>query len=89
MVISGIKEGGTELKIAIDIDNTLCTTTEAVLEYINENIGTKNFGNARFVRNMYEKTVVKHATNTKDKKRTDLLTTISKDDVNIDNLIKE
>lgn len=36
LVISGIKEGGTELKIAIDIDNTLCTTTEAVLEYINE-----------------------------------------------------
>lgn len=56
---------------------------------INENIGTKNFGNARFVRNMYEKTVVKHATNTKDKKRSDVLVTITANDVNIDNLIKE
>ena len=28
----------------------------------------KNFGNARFVRNMYEKTVIKHAANTKGKK---------------------
>ena len=67
-------------------------TDEALLKahkFIDENIGTKNFGNARFVRNMYEKTVVRHATNTKDKKRTDLLTTISIDDINIDNLIKE
>ncbi len=56
---------------------------------ISDSIGTKNFGNARFVRNMYEKTIVKHATNTKDKKRKDVLITISSDDVNIDNLIKE
>jgi len=57
-------------------------------EYIEENINTKNFGNARFVRNMYEKTVVRHATNTKDKKKKDVLITITKDDINIDNLIE-
>lgn len=54
---------------------------------IAQNVGSKNFGNARFVRNMYEKTVVRHATNTKDKKRKDLLVTIVPDDINIDNLI--
>lgn len=58
-------------------------------EYIEENMNTKNFGNARFVRNMYEKTIVKHATNTKDKKKKDILITITKEDINIDNLIKE
>ena len=56
---------------------------------IEENINTKNFGNARFVRNMYEKTVVRHATNIKDKVRKDLLITITEEDVNIDNLITE
>lgn len=54
---------------------------------IEENIGTENFGNARFVRNMYEKTVVRHATNTKDKKQKEKLITITEDDINIDNLI--
>ena len=58
-------------------------------ELIEENMNTKNFGNARFVRNMYEKTVVRHATNTKDKKKKDVLITITKEDINIDNLIKE
>ncbi len=58
-------------------------------QIIEENINTKNFGNARFVRNMYEKTVVKHATNTKNNKRKDKLVTIDIDDVNIDNLIVE
>ena len=56
---------------------------------IEENINTKNFGNARFVRNMYEKTVVRHATNIKDKVRKDLLITITEEDVNVDNLITE
>ena len=56
---------------------------------IEENIDTKNFGNARFVRNLYEKTVVKHATNTKDKKKKDILVTITEDDINADNLIAQ
>ena len=56
-------------------------------EIINNNRNTKNFGNARFVRNIYEKTVIKHASNTKDKKRSDILRTITKNDICIDNLI--
>ena len=54
---------------------------------IRENKGAKNFGNARFVRNMYEKTVTEHATNTKDKHRKDILITITDKDINIDNVL--
>lgn len=54
---------------------------------IRENKDAKNFGNARFVRNMYEKTVTEHATNTKDKHRKDVLITITDKDINIDNVI--
>lgn len=52
-----------------------------------DNKDVKNFGNARFVRNMYEKTVTSHATNTKDKKKKDILITITDKDINIDNVI--
>ena len=50
---------------------------------------SKNFGNARFVRNLYEKTIVKHAANTKSKKNKKELKTINKEDINIENLIIE
>jgi SpoVK/Ycf46/Vps4 family AAA+-type ATPase len=60
---------------------------EKTKNIISENVGTENFGNARFVRNMYEKTVVRHATNTKDNKKKNKLITITADDINIDNLI--
>ena len=56
-------------------------------EVINENINTDNFGNSRFVRNIYEKTVIKHASNVKDKKQKKILKTITKDDISVDNLI--
>ena len=59
-----------------------------VKEIIDEYKDTKNFGNARFVRNIYEKTIIKHASNTKDKKNKTILKTITKEDVNADNLIK-
>ncbi len=54
---------------------------------IDENRNMKNFGNARFIRNIYEKTVIRHASNVKDKKRKSVLKTITKEDINIDNLI--
>ena len=57
-------------------------------DIIREYKDTKNFGNARFVRNVYEKTVIKHASNTKNKKRRDILKTITKDDISVDNLSK-
>ena len=58
-------------------------------EIINKYRNMKNFGNARFVRNIYEKTVIRHATNVKDKKQKKILKTITKKDINIDNLILE
>ena len=53
---------------------------------IKENRNSKNFGNARFVRNVYEKTIIKHATNTKNKKRKSILSTITKEDISYDNV---
>ena len=55
-------------------------------EIIREHIDDKNFGNARFVRNVYEKSVIKHASNVKDKKRRDILRTITKEDISVENL---
>ncbi len=65
-------------------------TTEALYKarnIIRENKNKTNFGNARFVRNMYEKTIVEHATNTKNKRRKDILITITAQDINIDNVL--
>ena len=50
---------------------------------INENRDSKNFGNARFVRNVFEKSVIKHATNTKKNKSKKILKTITKKDITI------
>ena len=66
---------------------------EDAIDYLREIIdkyrNMKNFGNARFVRNIYEKTVVRHASNVKDKKQKKILKTITKEDINIENLILE
>ncbi len=48
---------------------------------INENRGMKNFGNARFIRNVFERTVINHATNVKNNKRRDILKTITRKDI--------
>ena len=40
-----------------------------------------NFGNARFIRNLYEKTIIKHATNTKNIKDKNKLITITEEDI--------
>ena len=56
-------------------------------EIIDNNRNMKNFGNARFVRNIYEKTVIKHASNVKNKKNKKVLKTITKNDISIENLI--
>ena len=49
---------------------------------------SKNFGNARFVRNLYEKTVIKHASNTQGKKSKKILRTIEANDISVENLLK-
>ncbi|MBR3249407.1 MAG: AAA family ATPase [Clostridia bacterium] len=57
-------------------------------DIIKEYKASKNFGNARFIRNVYEKTIIKHASNTKEKKGKKILKTIQKDDISVENLIK-
>ena len=59
---------------------------EKVKKIIEENKDTKNFGNARFVRNVYEKSIIKHASNTKDKKSKKALITIKAEDISTENL---
>ena len=55
---------------------------------IDEYRNTENFGNARFVRNVYEKTIIKHASNTKNKTSKKSLKTISVEDISTDELLK-
>ena len=50
---------------------------------IDENRNMKNFGNARFVRNVFEKTIINHAKNTKNTKNKTILKTITKKDITI------
>ena len=45
----------------------------SLVKTINEFRNKPNFGNARMVRNMYEKTILEHATNTKNLKRKDII----------------
>lgn len=54
---------------------------EVVNKLIDENRDTKNFGNARFIRNVYEKTIINHARNTKNNKKKSILKTITKNDI--------
>ena len=72
-------------KAGFEIDDKAIVKAESIiLEYKD----TENFGNARFVRNLYEKTVIKHATNTKNKKQKRILKTITEEDVVSDGLLK-
>ena len=59
---------------------------EYLRSIIDDNRNMKNFGNARFVRNIYEKSIVKHASRVKDKKQKKVLRTITKEDISIENL---
>ena len=59
---------------------------DEVVKVIEKYRNTKNFGNARFARNLYEKTIIKHASNTRGKKAKKDLKTIVKEDISTDNL---
>ncbi|MBP3255050.1 MAG: AAA family ATPase [Clostridia bacterium] len=61
---------------------------DKVLNIIKEYKYSKNFGNARFARSLYEKTVIKHASNTKNMKNKKVLYTIEKEDISTENLLK-
>jgi len=54
---------------------------------IEKNRNSENFGNARFVRNVYEKSIIKHASNTKNNKSKKVLKTITEKDISAENLI--
>ena len=56
---------------------------EVVNKLIVENRNMKNFGNARFMRNMFEKTVINHAKNTRNNKSKKVLKTIKKTDITL------
>lgn len=76
---SMIKKAGFEIN-----EKAIEKAKEIILEYKD----TENFGNARFVRNLYEKAVIKHAANTKDKKALKSLRTITEADIVTDNILK-
>ena len=61
---------------------------EAATNIIEEYRHSEGFGNARFVRNLYEKAIIKHATNTANSTSKKVLKTITSDDITSENLIK-
>ena len=67
--------------------------TDEAMDYLRKIVekyrNMKNFGNARFMRNIYEKSIIKHAANVKTKKQRKVLKTITKEDISIENLILE
>lgn len=62
--------------------------SDKALEIIREFIHSKNFGNARFARNLYEKTIIQHAANTKGKNDKKALKTIQEEDISVENILK-
>lgn len=61
---------------------------EAATKVIDEYRHSEGFGNARFVRNLYEKAIIKHASNTANVKSKKALKTITAQDITTDNLMK-
>ena len=55
---------------------------EIILKYKD----TEGFGNARFVRTLYEKTIIQHAANTKDSDNPEVLKKIQSKDISDDNI---
>lgn len=64
------------------------SATKKAKEIITEFMGTESFGNARFVRNLYEKAIIKHATNTENETERVALKTITANDITSENLGK-
>lgn len=73
-----VKKAGFEIT-----DEAIQKAKDIIKKYKN----TKNFGNARFARSLYEKSVIKHASNTKCKKRKSILKTITAEDISSENLL--
>lgn len=73
-----VKKAGFEIT-----DEAIQKAKDIIKKYKN----TKNFGNARFARSLYEKSVIKHTSNTKGKKRRSILKTITAEDISSENLL--
>ena len=72
-------------KAGFSIENAAIEKTKEIIEQYRHSEG---FGNARFVRNLYEKAVIKHATNTQDAKSKKALRTITANDITAENILK-
>ena len=72
-------------KAGFVVDNKAIEKTKSIIEEFKH---TEGFGNARFIRNLYEKTVIKHASNTKNTTSKKSLKTITADDVTAENISK-
>ena len=72
-------------------DNKLKITDKALNKFkklIETSMKTKNFGNARWVRNSFDKILLKHSTNTKDSDNEEELITITENDIDIEEMKK-
>ena len=67
------------------VDNSALDKSRDIIEKYRH---TEGFGNARFVRNLYEKSVIKHATNTKNETSKKALKTITSKDISDENISK-
>lgn len=65
-------------------DEAIQKAKQIILEYKD----TEGFGNARFVRNLYEKSVIKHASNVQNETSKEAIKTITSNDINADGLGK-
>lgn len=72
-------------KAGFIVEDEAIKKVESIIE---EYKNTENFGNARVIRNLYEKTIIKHATNCTNKKSKKALKTIVVEDISAENLIK-
>ena len=67
------------------VDNKALEKARQIIEKYRH---TEGFGNARFVRNLYEKSVIKHASNTKNETLKKALKTITPEDITDENISK-
>lgn len=70
-------------KAGFKIEDSAIDKAKEIIEKYSK---TEGFGNARFVRNLYEKAIIKHATNTSSETSLEVLKTISADDITDENI---
>ena len=74
----------TEILLGLIKDNNLKITDKAIEKFkgiASSALKVKNFGNGRYVRNTFDKILIKHSINTKDTDNVEKLITITEDDI--------